>query len=184
MPEGQGVSNEHSQQQPNAPLGDRGDPPRRPCHAIRQPSPGWPSRAPLLLGRHSSHQRRRRRDCRDGRRGAGLARAPLRFEAARAIEYARRTALLTATGSVCKQGPLSLSRPSGHAPRRRAHCSIGRAGELPRGGGGLPLVRFAEVPLDDAALGQHRVRDVCDLYIQIAPERQGRSLPVWTEAVL
>jgi hypothetical protein len=52
--------------------------------------------------------------------------SPLRFEAAAALEYARRTPLLTADGSISKHLRLSLSRPSGHAPRRRAHCSVGR----------------------------------------------------------
>ena len=40
----------------------------------------------------------------------------------------RRTRLLTADGSVSKHRRLSLSRPSGHPPRRRAHCSVGRPG--------------------------------------------------------
>ena len=69
---------------------------------------------------------------------SSLARAALRFEAAAAIEYARRTPLLTAAGSVGKHGPLSLSRPSGHAPRRRAHCSVGRAARASRSAVGAP----------------------------------------------
>jgi len=63
---------------------------------------------------------------------SGLARAPLRCEAATTIEYARRTPLLTADGSVSKHRRLTLCRPSGHAPRRRAHCPVGRGARAVR----------------------------------------------------
>ena len=43
----------------------------------------------------------------------------------------RRTRLLTGDGSVSKHRRLSLCRPSGHPPRRRAHCSVGRPGAAP-----------------------------------------------------
>jgi hypothetical protein len=77
--------------------------------------------------------------------------------------------------------PLLLCRQRGHLGRAAPASRIGRAGELRRGGAGLPLVTFAEVPLDNVDVGEHRVGDVCDAYTRIAPDRQGRSLPVWTK---
>jgi len=55
-----------------------------------------------------------------------------------------------------------------------------RAAELPRGGAGLPLVTFAEVPLDNADLGHYRIGAACDPHIRIASDRPGRSLPLQT----
>jgi hypothetical protein len=46
----------------------------------------------------------------------------------------------------------------------------GRAGELDRAVGRLLLVAVAEVRLEDAALGRHRLREVCDSYMRMPSE--------------
>lgn len=70
---------------------------------------------------------------------------------------------------------------AGTSPGVVGGCRKGRAGELSRGGARLALVTSAEVALDNARPGQHRVGDACDPSVRIiAPDRQRRSLPLWT----
>ena len=77
---------------------------------------------------------------------------------------------------------LLLRQERGHQTRADRGFRSGRPGELHRGGGGLLLVTFAEVALRNAVLRRASSHDVCDLYIRIAPDRQGRSLPLWTRS--
>jgi hypothetical protein len=57
----------------------------------------------------------------------------------------------------CKRAWLSLAWASSHPRQRRPRSRSGRTRELERDGGELPLLAFAEVALDKAALHKHRL---------------------------
>ena len=74
--------------------------------------------------------------------------------------------------------------PSHRPSRRQLEPSglfpVGRAGELSEVSGELPLVTFAEVAPDNAALRRHHRPGVCNPYIRLAPETRGEPLPLRT----
>ena len=75
-------------------------------------------------------------------------------------------------------GGASASRSGSiSADDRDPGSCCGRAGALRRGLGGLPLVAFAEVRFDRAALAGIALADVCDLYIPMDPDGTSRVLP-------
>ena len=77
-----------------------------------------------------------------------------------------------------KHGLLSLSRPSGHAPRRRAHCSVGREPALSRRSPGLPhsdgdpeLERNPNVTLASLAVDIAVITDIATQRTEGVPRR-------------